>query len=64
MLIVRSSILTLRWYDLETDCELLWVEVHSGATSLLFYRPHNSGLDYFNYLRSSIFQSLCVVILM
>ena len=39
MLLVRSSILTLHWYDLETDCELLWVEVRSGAASLLFYRP-------------------------
>ena len=60
MLLVRSSILTLRWYDLETDCELLWVEVHSGATSFYFI----VHIFWPNYLHSSIFQSLCVVILM
>ena len=42
MLIIRDSIAATRRYDLETDCELLWVELTSPLLNVLvgvFYNP-------------------------
>lgn len=42
MLIIRDSIAATRKYDLETECELLWVELTSSPLNVLigvFYNP-------------------------
>ena len=42
MLLLRSGIPAIRRTDLETDCEVLWVEITSATSSILlgvFYRP-------------------------
>jgi len=42
MVLVREGIDVVRRCDLETNCELLWIELlsHQGSTLLgIFYRP-------------------------
>ena len=45
LILIRSSIPAIRRTDLETHCEMLWIEVHTRDGPLLFgvfYRPPNS----------------------
>lgn len=57
MIIVRKSIPTTRRQDLETDCELLWVELSLATTKLLigvFYNPPGSNTNTLIQLRNSL----------
>ena len=57
MLVLRSGIPAYRHYDLETNCELLWVELTTTLRNVLvgvFYRPPNSGLYPLCELKSSL----------
>ena len=53
----RSDHVVIRRNDLETDCELMWNELHiaSGSKILFgtFYRPPNAGIDYLLLLQES-----------
>ena len=53
----RSDHVVIRRNDLETDCELMWNELHiaSGSKILFgtFYRPPNTGIDYLLLLQES-----------
>ena len=53
LLLVKSSIPAVRRHDLETTCELLWVEIHKTLFGV-FYRPPNSPPEYIDQLRYSM----------
>ena len=57
MLVMRSDIPAYRRYDLETNCELLWVELTTTSRNVLvgvFYRPPNSDMNPLCELKSSL----------
>ena len=57
ILIVKEGIPTVRRHDLETDCELLWVELSFTSTNVLvgvFYNPLNSNIDSITNLEHSL----------
>ena len=57
MLIVHDSIPSMRRLDLETECELLWVELTLNPTNLLarvFYNLLGSASGPLTYLRNSL----------
>lgn len=57
MLYVRSSISTIRRCDIETNCEVLWVELSLGTNKVLlgtFYRPPKSSPEYLAQLNLSL----------
>ena len=54
MLIVSDSIPSVRRQDLESTCELQWVELKLNPSNLLvgvFYNPPSSGCDPIIHLR-------------
>lgn len=57
MLLLRNSIPAIRRQDIETDCEVLWVEVTTRRRHVFlggFYRPPNSGLSTLHHLHNSM----------
>ena len=57
MVYVKSVIPAVRRHDLETACELLWVELSSVTSKVLlgvFYRPPDSPADYLSQLEISL----------
>ena len=57
MLIVHNSIPSTRRLDLETECELLWVELTLNPTNLLvgiFYNPPGLPSGPLGYLQNSL----------
>jgi len=61
MILVHSTILAVRIYDLETNCEILWINLLAKPDSFLFrvfYRPPDSSVDVLEELN----HSLCSII--
>ena len=57
MLIVHDSIPSTRRLDVETECELLWVELTLNSTNLLvgvFYNPPGPTSGPLTHLRNSL----------
>ena len=57
MLYVKNSISAIRRIDLETNCEVLWVELSTGCSKVLlgtFYRPPSSTPEYLKQLEMSL----------
>ena len=57
MLYVKNSISAIRRIDLETNCEVLWVELSTGPSKVLlgtFYRPPSSTPEYLEQLEMSL----------
>ena len=57
MLYVKNSISAIRRTDLETNCEVLWVELSTGPSKVLlgtFYRPPSSTHEYLTQLEMSL----------
>ena len=57
LLIVHNSIPSTRRQDLETDCELLWVELSLTPTNLLvgvYYNPPGHNCGSLTHLRNSL----------
>ena len=57
MLVLQSEIPAVHRDDLETDCELLWVEITTASSSILlgaFYRPPGTGSVPLNQLHQSL----------
>ena len=57
MLVLRSEIPAVRRDDLETGCELLWVEITTASSSILlgaFYCPPGTGSVPLNQLHQSL----------
>ena len=57
MLLVRNTIGAVRRHDLETGCEVLWVELsrwHQKTLFGVFYRPPDSQLDILTQLQFSL----------
>ena len=57
MLCVKNSISAIRRIDLETNCEVLWVELSTGPSKVLlgtFYRPPSSTPEYLEQLEMSL----------
>ena len=57
MLYVKNSISAMRRIDLETNCEVLWVELSTGPSKVLlgtFYRPPSSTPEYLEQLEMSL----------
>ena len=57
LVMVKESLSVTRIFDLETDCELLWLELFSQTGPLLFgafYRPPNCALSVLNSLNYSL----------
>ena len=66
MLVLISGIPAYRHYDLETNCELLWVELTTTLRNILvgvFYCPPNSGLKFKDILFSVADQCIPKVVL-
>ena len=54
---VKDSLPVTRRFDLEVDCELLWLELFSQSGPILFatfYRPPNSDVTTLNSLNHSL----------
>ena len=63
-LLVRDCLNAFRRQDLEAECELVWAELPTRDTSVLFgvvYRPPQSPVSYLEELRSSM---ICAVAVM
>ena len=57
MLYVKNSISAIRRTDLETNCEVLWVELSTAPSKMLlgtFYRPPSSTHEYLTKLEMSL----------
>ena len=57
MLYVKNSISAIRRMDLETNCEVLWVELSTGPSKVLlgtFYCPPSSTPEYLKQLEISL----------
>ena len=57
MFIDKEGIPAVRRHNLETDCELLWVELSFTSTNVLvgvFYNPPNSNIDSITNLEHSL----------
>ena len=57
MIFVRNNIPATRRHDLETDCELLWIELCLKPSTILlgiFYRPPHNDSKYLSYLQHSL----------
>ena len=57
MLYVKNSISATRRIDLETNCEVLWVELSTGCSKVLlgtFYCPPSSTPEYLEQLEMSL----------
>ena len=57
MLLVRNNIPTTRRYDLESRCELMWIELSLNALKILvgvFYNPPGSNIDALLQLRETL----------
>ena len=57
MLYVKNSISAIRRMDLETNCEVLWVEISTGPSKVLlgtFYCPPSSTPEYLKQLEISL----------
>ena len=57
MIFVRNTIPATRRHDLETDCELLWIELCVKPSPILlgiFYRPPHTDSKYLSYLQHSL----------
>ena len=65
MMLLRSSISTIRRSDIETNCEVLWVELSLGTNKVLlgtFYRPPNSSSEQLDLSLAAISESYTVVL--
>ena len=54
---VKNTISAIRRIDLETNCEVLWVELSTGPSKVLlgtFYRPPSSTPEYLEQLEMSL----------
>ena len=56
LLATKNHMTSFRRYDLESDCEIIWVEITTNMKLLfgVFYRPPNTDIQYLRSLRSSL----------
>ena len=56
LLATKNHMTSFRRHDLESDCELIWVEITTSIKLLfgVFYRPPNTDIQYLRSLRISL----------
>ena len=74
LVLVKTSLTSSRHRDLESDCEMLWLELLTSGGKVnfvTFYRPPDSSMDSLQQLMTSIsfatsssLPLICVVTLM
>ena len=62
LIFIKHDLPAVRQHDLETDCELIWIELKDATSKILlgtFYRPPSSNSEYLAQLQTSLAKIPC-----